>query len=275
MGNIKYIIIALFFIIPNSIHSQVFFDSNPRAKRVNDYLEQKKTNIVIKDTISFIKELLEMFESNPKPSDYLKKYIINDTLFEKYSKLYKRTEWYPERIKKRKDLVLLFYIHFELYLKYKKPDDYDIVNIYITTDDFRFKKMMPVGGFIDMRSPYCEIGNKYIDNNTFDTTLLSEKFVHYLYPDQKKMEEVHMLYKSWIKKVEKLGSLEKARKKGLNPFRKSDFKWCINYFKKENNNYRNSFFPRYAKSNFVLEYGELRTKEWKSSYRDKNAIENY
>ena len=47
------------------------------------------------------------------------------------------------------------------------------------------------------------------------------------------MNKIIILFKKWIKDVKYLGSLEEARKKGLDPFKNSDYKWRFCYFEKE------------------------------------------
>lgn len=216
-----------------------------------------------RDSIKHIEYLLNTFSSNLYASNYLKKYIISDSSFLKYADKYNKTEWSDERIKKRNDLAILFYIHFELYLKYKKPEKYNIVNIYLSPEDCRFSKTYTGSRIIVREPPYCEIGNKYIDTEVIDADLLS----NYYYPDHEKMKKIYNSYKDWITKVKKMGSLEKARKKELNPLKGTNIRWVIDYFNKENGNFKNSFFPRYKNRKRIYVPQEVTFKEWISSYR--------
>lgn len=242
-----------------------------------DYLYSNSNSYKIKnnDTISFIKKVLEEYKGASNKNSFLTKYTIPDSIFGSYPTVNIRNSKYDGRIFKRTDFSVLFIIYFELYLKYQKPSNLEIITIQIVSNKKVNTSYIYSNGVFDdnLEAEILDFGKQYVDGQILKPYVFENTYV----PVHLTMEEIYLSFEKWITKILKLGSLEKARRKGLDPFKKLGFRFNIIYAKKVNPansaiilvKELNSYFPRYPKETFI-EKKEIIDSHWSSSYRDSN-----
>lgn len=230
----------------------------------------KELNIVNNDTIAYMKGALDAFRGNPNSSDYLKKYVITDSEFFERARL---SSPYYGRIEKRKDFVILFILYFELFLKYEQPEEYEILTIRFIEnqfkEDFSKNRLIRPSNLVD-HSKYKKI---YMIDRRIEKE--NETDVLGYLEASLAISDIFDGFERWIEKIEKLGSLEKARKKGLDPFKDLAFRFNFIYIpnnKEGKNDYfeeMNSYYPGFPSQTYI-ESKELTGKHWSSSYKDSN-----
>lgn len=243
------------------------------------YLQSKENSIFIEknDTIKFISEVLQTYKGGANKNEFLNKYVISDSVFDEYPGVDSYNSRYKGRLSKRIDFNVLVIIYFELYLKYKQPKNMEIITFRIVPDnkknivsyeDYTGKHLMTD----ILEDVINDIGKQYVNGQAMNWIGFKETYV----PAHLTMDLIYESFINWIKKVEKIGSLEKARKRGLDPFKGTGYRFNILYSKKIVPKGMsqiiliqelNSYYPRFPLSKFI-EKKEYIDRDWNSSYKD-------
>lgn len=231
-------------------------------------------NILNTKNVSSNDIILETFKN-------IEHFVIDDsTYLKKYNGYFKSNHFNTlNRINSREDIGTLFFIYFNLFLEYKKHDNYDLAFITLIDESCRNKILIQQQSKFDLYyfsylgNSHCEIGNS-INFSSFPNTslpiIVGQEHVQlekHLNQDTIKINYLFKHFSNWQNRVKELGSLEKARKLGLDPMKNSGFRWRLTYFHKDGDDVkiRNSYFPRYKTYGF-FNSSEIRSKEWESSY---------
>ena len=273
-GSFNFLAVFIFGLTSSILFSQPLKerDTLDATYRYLNY-ETKELHVKNNDTISYIKETLKKYKKSAFACNYLSKYIVNDSIFFSGSNVDDRKWRFEGRITKREDFNVLFIIYMELYLKYKVPEGYKIATIFIIPDSYRkrtygkrYIRKPPLENPMHLSYDY---GKQYVSSKQ----MFTYDFMDYYVPAHLKMIEIYDAFEKWMVKVEKLGSLEKARKKGLDPFKDTEFRFDVVTIKLVEEYNRmvaleyDSFFPRFPDDKKQFS-SEMKDKQWISSYKD-------
>lgn len=225
-----------------------YCETREDAKCVYYLLNDKTNNIKINDTIGFIKQALKLYANVYYKNDYLKKHFASDQIFNKYINTENFYGNYSNRYNKRMDFEILFFIHFELFLKHRINKEKYISTVYLRPKKklkAQYSYYWPYISSSNLTSkenyPNFEIGNVRLMNDQKFYSIYKHKKDSEEKKQNKQMRQIFKYYKKWINEVEKLGSLESARKKGLSPLKNSPYKWAIEYFSVDSSNKLDTF----------------------------------